>query len=571
MAISELKFTKDWNNAEDFPVAAKDAATARANIQQLHDETKDYINTELVPAVEAANNITKHCWRVRDFDMVTGEAGYHFRYLYSDNRTAYPDSGVVDGFEYEYIGIPANFATPPGGAAGQVLTKVSDADHDFMWAYLSGGSGDGTGVGGAGGAGAVRYDIEQALGSSQKAMARKNIGAASQTLAITVEGLIQDVGDGFEGLRLQVADATGKVTKLEADVNEIKMAAGDGDSNEAELGAKFDEVWAQVRSNEDNIGRLSLRSDEFGVELKDATGAVSKLEQTVKDITLYVSDPIGGEGHRYVSITLTVDGVEHTGTVLIDGNVDISGQLSAEALYATLGDIARLKVDSLSTSRRIPMYLGKNTSDDNYIDIEDQHFALRRAWVKRDSYGNPLTEQAVNDFGSPLFWERDITSCTFGADGYPRVAGARVFTTTKSTSWPVMVYQYDSGDRVRLFFEESANFAPRMVWGEGYGDQADLDRGKGFIQKLGAEMEVLLKTSKGKYNGVKIGDEYTDLMGMRQTSVIDLSQVPNNKLYEKVDGYETMHSWTLQRDENNRPIRVENDQDGHVCEVRWWD
>lgn len=51
--IARLSFTKDWNRASDFPTYEADEARVRADMQQLHDETKNYINA-LVSALEEA-------------------------------------------------------------------------------------------------------------------------------------------------------------------------------------------------------------------------------------------------------------------------------------------------------------------------------------------------------------------------------------------------------------------------------------------------------------------------------------------------------------------------------------
>ena len=56
-----------------------------------------------------------------------------------------------------------------------------------------------------------------------------------------------------------------------------------------------------------------------------------------------------------------------------------------------------------------------------------------------------------------------------------------------------------------------------------------------------------------------------------RTTLIDLSKVPSGKLYESVEGISGQYSWSISRDENNRPIKIIDDVDGHVCEVRWWD
>lgn len=59
MAVTNLNFTKDWNNAEDFPPVVSNSTQARYNIQLLHDETKNYINSVLVPALEALDATVK--------------------------------------------------------------------------------------------------------------------------------------------------------------------------------------------------------------------------------------------------------------------------------------------------------------------------------------------------------------------------------------------------------------------------------------------------------------------------------------------------------------------------------
>lgn len=234
------------------------------------------------------------------------------------------------------------------------------------------------------------------------------------------------------------------------------------------------------------------------------------LETLVNGIRFTVSDPIDGGTNRYVTMTLTVGNNTYTGVVMIDGNVDVSGQLSAEALYATLGDIARLKVDSLSTSRRIPMYLAGDTSDDNYIDIQEQHITLRRAWT------DGSTEQARDDFGALLYWEQDISGATLGTDGYPYVDGQRVFITTEATDYPVVVYSYDSGDRLKIFFDESNNYGPRMVWGEGDGTSSG--NGRGYLEKPGLSFDIYNKGTDGVKRGVFMGNEYVDIVGERRLS-----------------------------------------------------
>ena len=52
MAFEKLSFTKDWKNASDFPTYEESEAQVRADLQALHDETKDFINEKLIPNIE---------------------------------------------------------------------------------------------------------------------------------------------------------------------------------------------------------------------------------------------------------------------------------------------------------------------------------------------------------------------------------------------------------------------------------------------------------------------------------------------------------------------------------------
>lgn len=49
MAFTQLQFTKDWKNPTDFPTYEPNEAQVRADIQQLYDEIRDYINEVFLP------------------------------------------------------------------------------------------------------------------------------------------------------------------------------------------------------------------------------------------------------------------------------------------------------------------------------------------------------------------------------------------------------------------------------------------------------------------------------------------------------------------------------------------
>ena len=52
MALDKLKFTKDWNNPEDFPTIELDETKVRSDMQFLYDEIKKFLNEKLIPSLE---------------------------------------------------------------------------------------------------------------------------------------------------------------------------------------------------------------------------------------------------------------------------------------------------------------------------------------------------------------------------------------------------------------------------------------------------------------------------------------------------------------------------------------
>ena len=52
MTIERLQYTKDWKNASDFPTIETSETKVRSDMQLLYDETRDYLNGVLSPAVE---------------------------------------------------------------------------------------------------------------------------------------------------------------------------------------------------------------------------------------------------------------------------------------------------------------------------------------------------------------------------------------------------------------------------------------------------------------------------------------------------------------------------------------
>ena len=112
MAFEKLEFTKNWENAADFPAIETSEAQVRKDMQVLHDETRDALNS----VVEKLN---------------------------TKKLDEYPSGGTVETLGTDHTTIPTSKAVrdaivlsgalPNGGSNGQVLRKKSDTDYDYDW------------------------------------------------------------------------------------------------------------------------------------------------------------------------------------------------------------------------------------------------------------------------------------------------------------------------------------------------------------------------------------------------------------------------------------------------------
>ncbi len=112
MAFEKLEFTKNWENAADFPAVETSEAQVRKDMQILHNETRDALNS----VVEKLN---------------------------TKKLDEYPSGGTVETLGTDHTTIPTSKAVrdaivlsgalPNGGSNGQVLRKKSDTDYDYDW------------------------------------------------------------------------------------------------------------------------------------------------------------------------------------------------------------------------------------------------------------------------------------------------------------------------------------------------------------------------------------------------------------------------------------------------------
>ena len=317
---------------------------------------------------------------------------------------------------------------------------------------------------------------------------------------------------------------------------------------------EFNRKIAETRST------ITKTSKEINLKVEGIDGRVSDITQTVDGISLSVASASSPDGQTTATITLKVGPNNYTGYIKLDGNVDVSGQLSADALYSALGEIADLSVNRLSTSRRVVKYLAGDTTDDNFIRVEGQSLEFVAGIAKS------TTEQAKNPNGELIYWEADPAGASIGADGYPYANGERIFTTTKQTSWPVMVYQYEEQVKRAISFQSDGQYYyPVDVFGAGDTN----GKQRGYLVKRQNSLELTYETSMGKLLGLAARDDgYMDLMGLRKSTALDFSQWDKGYFAELVDGEKTPYRYTVTFDQQRRPIKI-TDNSGHATLIRW--
>lgn len=317
---------------------------------------------------------------------------------------------------------------------------------------------------------------------------------------------------------------------------------------------EFNRKIAETRST------ITKTSEEINLKVEGIDGRVSDITQTVDGISLSVTSASNPDGQTTATITLKVGPNNYTGYIKLDGNVDVSGQLSADALYSALGEIADLSVNRLSTSRRVVKYLAGDTSDDNFIRVAEQSLEFVAGIAKG------TTEQARNPNGELIYWEADPAGASIGADGYPYANGERIFTTTKQSSWPVMVYQYEEQVKRAISFESDGQYYyPVDVFGAGDNN----GKQRGYLVKRQNSLELTYETSTGKQLGLAARDDgYMDLMGLRKSTALDFSEWDKGNFAELVDGEKTPYRYTVAFDQQRRPIKI-TDNSGHATLIRW--
>lgn len=353
----------------------------------------------------------------------------------------------------------------------------------------------------------------------------------------------------------------------------------------AALNTTADEINAAVQNQSGQLASLSLRADGIQTAVEQQGESLSSIRQTAESIVSRVEDAetdINGLNTQYSQISQTVNGITletHqdgadavielsipgrgavSGLIRMTGNVDVSGSLSADALYSRKGEIADLAVDQLSTSRRIVMYLRGDTSDDNFIRIHNQSVE----WVAGHCLGS--TEQARTPDGHLLYWEQDITGCSLTADGYPVADGVRVFTTTTQTAYQTTVYQYREEVKRSIRFDTVGSiYTPVDTYGAGNAQGWNIGR---IVKSVDGFDLLYTSNSNGREVGIRMtNDGFVDIIGLRRTAGLNFSGWDSGSFSETVSGRSAPVGYHVSFDSRNRPVSI-TDSGGQVLTIQW--
>ena len=287
----------------------------------------------------------------------------------------------------------------------------------------------------------------------------------------------------------------------------------------------------------------------------DAGGSVERQLSAVYDYLVMLLENL-----RYILRNLSPENFNETETLdwigeNIKAGTIISETVITNELYADYGAVADLTVDELRTDyQKAARYLAGNTAALDYLYIHDEQIDFLTGTVKTAD-DTPLTEQLCHR--GRYFWWKD--------------ASMTQMTSLEQTAWPVMVYQYDELLKGTFRFEDYTpggvtTKVPVLTLGAGTGNVLDPQRGKGFLRKGIDSFDVWLHTADGD-RGLFIGDDYTDLVGLRKPTALDFSGWDGGSFTETLDG-NVVHGFTVDFDEHDRPVRI-TDADGHETAVTW--
>ena len=213
---------------------------------------------------------------------------------------------------------------------------------------------------------------------------------------------------------------------------------------------------------------------------------------------------------QYVLNNLSPDNFNKTA---LDGLIDeiragvvvaetmISNTVITNNLYAEYGDISELTVDRLSSLNKAEKFWAGDTSEVNYIKVQDQTYRA----VTGTTDGS--TAQLTDRYGNPLYYKGPVTAGTYKTVGM----------STTPTIYPVIVYDYDELVKMTIghvYDEDSGYWLPQIIMGAGSGTG---DNGKFFITKTSGGVKMVYHTIGGEETEIRFGD-YVDARHRRLKS-----------------------------------------------------
>lgn len=238
MAFTRFQFTKFWTDSTAFPTVETDETKVREDLQALHDESAEGLNTLMddLEAKSAAGNIgaqtlggtttstvqaemnklqsAKHTHSNKSvLDQIAVALTSTLANSYDRLVTLFSGiTGVVKTIGTDDTTIPTSKAVqdaitaagnvPVGGASGAVLRKVSDGDHDVGWDTLTAEDiGDGV------------FPVERGgTGAGTAAAALANLGGFAKDGSVPVEGYLTVSRATYPMLRLDQTTVGSRVS-----------------------------------------------------------------------------------------------------------------------------------------------------------------------------------------------------------------------------------------------------------------------------------------------------------------------------------------------------------------------
>ena len=342
-------------------------------------------------------------------------------------------------------------------------------------------------------AGEISANVEDSNGNASE------IRQTSDEIAGSVEdanGNASEIRQKADAIKLILENPNGDSSAIQQLADEISGLVQDALGNTSLIQQNSGSISTLMRDATGDLSEIKQTVDGISARLSTTEGDVSEIRQTVDDISLGVST-VTENGEVFARLTLKIGENELYGYIKLDGNVDVSGQLSANALYAGYGEVANLAVDRLVTTRRIVKYLQGDRSDDNFIRAYEQNME----WVTGTCTGG--TVQAKTPDGSPLYWPVDVSGLSRGADGYPvNAQQERIFTTTTPTGYPVQVYTYTEAVKRSISFEAvNGIYSPVDRFGAGNAQ----GNNKAWILKTADGFDIRYLTPDNKEIGIRMG------------------------------------------------------------------